>query len=262
MRIGEIFWGILLVILGGLFLLRTAGFLSGDVFGWFWPMAVMAAGAWILLGGFRAKTSGESEHPLVIPLQGAKEAQLTINHGMGRMALLSGAQPDEFLAGIAAVGMTHSSRLVGDRLEVQIDAGPSVLPYLGPEGGAWQFRLNRDIPMTISLNAGAAELDFDLSDLHVRRFSYDGGAASLRLKPPAVMDNCLLELDAGAASLVVVVPDGVSARFRLETVGSLNVDESRFPRREDGIYQSTDYETAARRVEIVLDGGATSVNIS
>ncbi|MGE5072447.1 MAG: LiaF transmembrane domain-containing protein [Anaerolineae bacterium] len=51
MRRGELFWGPLLVILGVLFFLKATGTITGDVFGWFWPILIIAAGAWILMGG-------------------------------------------------------------------------------------------------------------------------------------------------------------------------------------------------------------------
>jgi hypothetical protein len=43
-------------------------------------------------------------------------------------------------------------------------------------------------------------------------------------------------------------------------LGSIQVDESRFPRMGDG-YQSTDYATAENRVDLDIQGGVGSVHV-
>jgi hypothetical protein len=261
MRRGEIFWGILLVVLGGLFFLKTAGYLPGDVFSWFWPLLIVAAGGWMLLGGLGVRADFPPVKSFAVPLQGAKEASLTINHGVGRMELRAGASADEFLTGTAAAAMNHSARLNGDRLEVNIDAGPSFMPFIGPEGGMWRYRLNPDVPTTLSVHAGASQLDFDLTDLRVTRFSYDGGASSLDLALPAQLPNVLVGIQTGAASLHIRVPQAVAARVLIKSVGSLTVDQVRFVPRGAGLYQSADYDSAQHRADITIDGGATSIRV-
>jgi hypothetical protein len=58
------------------------------------------------------------------------------------------------------------------------------------------------------------------------------------------------------------VPPGVAARIRGSMgVGTLSVDQSRFPRR-DGGYESADFETAVNRVELDVEGGVGSVEVS
>ena len=262
MRRGEVFWGVLLVLLGGLFFLKAAGYLAGDVFGWFWPICVILAGVWILLGGSRSRAAGRSMQTFTVPLQGAREASLQINHGVGRMELRAGASTDQFLKGTSALAMNLNSKLAGQRLEVAIDAGPSVFPFIGPEDGVWTYMLNQGIPTTLSIHAGASHLEVDLSELQVTHFSFDGGASSLSLTLPARVQNALVELKAGATSMQLKVPEGLAVRFRTKSVGSLRVDEGRFPQREPGLYQSADYESATHRADISVDGGATSIQLT
>ncbi len=261
MRRGEIFWGSLLVVLGLLFFLKGAGYLAGDVLSWFWPLFIIAIGAWILLGGFMMRANFERAEKFSIPLQGAQEASLSIDHGMGHIDLRAGAGGGDFLTGVAGAAMNRSSRLNGDKLEVRIEAGPSFVPFIGPEGGVWQYRLNPDVPTALTIQAGASRLDLDLTDLRVKYFSFDGGASNLNVTLPAHVENTLVDIEAGAASIDLCVPQGVAVRFRTKSVGSLDIDESRFPRREDRIYQSADYDSAPRRADVTIDGGATSIKI-
>ena len=262
MRSNEIFWGSLLVLLGVLFYLRATGYLIGDVFGWFWPLFFIALGIRVLTGGFFFRARYENAEKFSVPIQGAKAAALSIEHGAGRIDLRSGANPGDFLTGMVGVGMNRSTQLNGDKLEVKIDAGPSFIPFIGPEGGVWQFRLSPELPTSIKIEAGASRLDIDLSDLLVTYFSFEGGASGLNLTLPAHVENSLVDIEAGAASLDLRVPEGVALRFRTKSVGSLHIDETRFPQREGDIYQSADYDTAKYHVEVKVEGGATSLRVS
>jgi hypothetical protein len=261
MRRTEFFWGGLLVLLGVLFFLRTAGVLTGDVFSWFWPFVIIAVGLWILLGRFTAHVDFNKAEQFSIPLQGAKEAHLSIDHGAGHIELSAGANAGDFLTGLSGVAMDHSSHLDGDKLEVRIDAGPSFVPFIGPDGGVWQFRLDPDLPTSLDIDAGASRLDLDLRDLQVKYLSFDGGASRITLTLPARVENMVADMEAGAASIELNVPPGVGLRLRLKSVGTARVDETRFVPREGSIYQSVDYDTAKYRAEVTIEGGATSVKV-
>ena len=70
------------------------------------------------------------------------------------------------------------------------------------------------------------------------------------------------ELEAGAASIELNVPQGVGLRLRLKSVGSLKIDETRFVLRDGRIYQSADYDSAKYRAEVNIEGGATSITVN
>jgi hypothetical protein len=251
----------MLVVLGGLFFLKTAGLLTGDVFGWFWPLVVIAAGIWILVG----RRPYARHEPLAanfsIPLDGATEASLRIDHGAGQVNIGAGAGSGNFLSGASGAGMNKSVVRSGSRLDVKIEAGPSFIPFLGPEGGVWQYQLDASVPTNIEIHAGASRLDLDFTELQVTRFSFQGGASNLNLTLPARVASALVEIDAGAASIELRVPEGVAMRLRAKSVGSQNVNESRFPRRDTGLYESADYDTASHRADVTIDGGATSLRV-
>lgn len=261
MNRGEIFWGALLVVLGGLFFLKTAGLLVGDVFGWFWPLCVVAAGAWVLLGGFQAHRDSAPAHGIAIALQGARGARLVINHGVGRLEIGPGSEGGDFLTGNAGVAMSHSVRRVDDRLDVTIDAGPSFLPFVGPEGGSWSFHINPSVPTELTLRAGATQLDLDLATLQVTRLDYEGGASSLNLAFPESVERFAAHLTTGASSLNLKIPEGVAARIKITSPGSPLLDPTRFKSLGSGLYESTSFETASRRAEVTIDGGAISIHV-
>ncbi len=261
MRRSEVFWGTLLVVLGALFFLKAAGYLPGDVFGWFWPLLIIAVGVWILLGGGLRHTRFETAEKFSVALEGAQTASLAIQHGAGRVDLRAGANPGDFLTGVSGVGMKLKSHHNDGKLEVDIEAGPSFVPFVGPDSGVWEYRLNPDVPMSLKIESGASRLDLDLTDLKVTYFSFEGGASSVNVTLPARVENCLVEIEAGAAQINVSVPSGAALRFRSKGVGSLNIDAQRFPLRENGLYQSADYDSAKYHAEVTVDGGATSITV-
>lgn len=268
MKRGTLFWGVALIALGGLFLLQALGVIT-NVLGLFWPLFLMMIGAWILLGAFgRGQGGGKftisaGEERFDVDLQGAAKIDLDFDTGGGTARFAGGAPADKAVVGLQGTSLNYRGRLDGDVLMVNLDAGPSVLPFIGPDGGEWRFQLNQDVPVHMKVDAGAATLDFDFSQVRLVSLSVDCGASTLNILLPAAAGQTYVEVESGAASINISVPQGVAARIRLEQgASSVFVDESRFPRQAGGYYQSADYDTAVNKAEIKLEGGANSVNIS
>ena len=62
--------------------------------------------------------------------------------------------------------------------------------------------------------------------------------------------------------MVVCIPSGVAARIRATTgIGKVTIDP-RFSKTADNIYESSDFDSAANRVDITLNSGAGSVSVN
>jgi hypothetical protein len=259
MKRDGIFWGGILVVLGVLFLLQTQGLLK-DVFTWFWPFFLILLGSWIILGIYW-RPSLEGGETFSIALNGAKEASIKFEHGAGQIDIRGGAPANELLNGSAGRGMEYSSQKSGDRLEAKVSAGPSFIPFIGPDGGVWHFRLNRDIPLYLRVEAGASQIEIDLSDLNVPHARLATGASTTHLTVPA-RGVSLLDIEAGAATIDIRIPEGVAARVRVKQgVTSLNIDNSRFPRLDNDMYQSPNFDQSPNRVEINVEAGLGTISV-
>jgi hypothetical protein len=73
--------------------------------------------------------------------------------------------------------------------------------------------------------------------------------------------SCLFDLDGGATSVNIVIPEATAARVRVDGVTSMDVDTNRFPRLEPDLYQSPDFETAADRAEININSGLGKITV-
>jgi hypothetical protein len=259
-RNSNLFWGGVLILLGGLFAFQAAGWIT-DVFGWFWPLFLMLLGVMVLVDRF-ARPGPGSQEQFSVDLQGAARMMMQLSHGAGSVRMNGGAPSGVAVTGIKGLAMEMKNHLSGETLTVDLDAGPTFLPFLGPEGGAWVFELTRDVPVSVKVEAGAASLDFDFTDVRLEFLGVDTGASSLKLRMPAQAGRTLADIESGAATIDVTIPAGVAARIRMEQGASAQaIDQARFPALGGGIYQSPDFESAPNRLEINLEGGANSVTI-
>lgn len=259
MRRDSVFWGSVLILFGVLLFLQTQG-LIGNIFPFFWPLALILVGGWIILGVYWQPTGG-AEETFSIPLGAAQSVNYRFAHGAGQLDITGGAPLGQALVGSSAMGMNRSSRLDGDRLDVRVDAGPSFVPFVGPGQGIWRFQLAQNVPVVLSVESGASLLNIDLSEVPARRFALKTGASSTNVKMPT-HGSSLLDVESGAASLSISIPESTAARIRVkDSVVAVDVDTNRFPRLDSGIYQSANFDTAADRAEINIESGLGSVSV-
>jgi len=258
MRRDSLFWGGALIVLGVLLYLQTQGIIN-NVFQYFWPIAMMLVGMWLILGVYRkpAPMSGET---FSIPVESAQKVNYSFSHGVGQINISGGAPMGQALLGTAASGMNQRSHLNGDQLDVRVEAGPSFLPFIGPSEGVWRFQVVRDLPVLLSVDAGASSINIDLRDVLAKHLAVKTGASSVNVTMPA-HGACLFDLNGGATSVNILIPEATAARIRVDGVTSMDVDTNRFPRLGQDLYQSPDFEAAGDRAEINITSGLGKVSV-
>jgi hypothetical protein len=248
-----------LILVGVLFYLQTQGYIT-DVFKYFWPLALIIVGAWIILGVYW-KPERSSDETFSIPLNTAQGVKYNFSHGAGQLEISGGAPAGQALVGSSALGMNRRSNLNGDRLEVRVEAGPSFVPFVGPNEGVWRFQLTQDVPVLVTVESGASSLNIDLTDVLATGLALKMGASSANVTMPA-RGASLLDVEAGAASVNIRIPEVTAGRIRVkEGVTAVNVDTNRFPRLDSGIYQSSNFDVSQNRTEINIESGLGSVSV-
>ncbi len=251
MRNGNLFWGAVLILLGILML-----------FGWmeyFWPVALILVGAWIVLGVY-LRGSGKTES-VSVDLQGARQVSLKVNHGAGRLKIGAGASMGKALEGECAEGVRVDSRLAGDRLEVRVGGDVMFVPFLGSTRGLdWNLRLSNEVPFSLELETGANQSDVNLRDLRVTSVKLETGASSTDITLPA-SGQVTAEVHLGAAEAKLRIPQGVAGRIRSQSgLAEINVDSARFPF-SNGVYESSDFGTSPNRVDLTIEAGVGKVTV-
>jgi hypothetical protein len=265
MRRNQLFWGVILLLVGALMFANEMGVKlpnGTSLMELFWPVVLILGGIWVLVGVFfRGNVEVENAS---IDLQGAASVDLKVNHGAGELKLHSGASANEFAHGTFTGGLEHKATRNGDRLEVRMRPAKDFLdfPFFGPRNQLdWDVALNAGVPIALKLNLGANKSDLDLHDMNITDLDLDTGASDSKLTLPS-RGRFRADLDLGAASLEVIVPEGLSARIRASLgAADLKIDQSRFPR-NGSYYQSPDYETAANAVDMTIDAGAASIKVT
>jgi hypothetical protein len=260
-RRGNLFWGSILIILAGLLLLKQMGVIAGDIFGYFWPLLIIAFGIWLIIGFF-SRNQPVGGEKVSIPLEGAASAFIKLDHGAGRLALRSGAGSGEILNGTFGNGLNYKSRMEGSRLEVKLRTSQQPWAWWPGESLDWDINLNGDIPLSLKIDSGASASILDLSDLKITDLDIDTGASSTELTLPANAGNTHVDIETGASSLKVTIPVGVAANIRIKSgIASVNVN-SRFPRLDGGMYQSSDFSTASNRIDMTINAGVGSIEVN
>lgn len=257
-----VFWPLLLIALGIVFLLSNFGAISGiswlavaslwpllliliglDVaFARRWPLPALAAEVLVIAAGLALLAYSPNLSPgiyvftdgdgpgvadVTVPRGNTTELALSLNAGATRSYHVTG--------GATALVEAHSAnpnlrvRVSGtSRPIVRLDQVSS--GFLRPvDSDDIQIRVPSDLPTSITINVGAGDFDIDLSDVRLTDARVNLGASSMRfVLPKPTTGNVDIRLNGGASTITVVVPDGVEAR--IATTGgflSLRSDNTR-----------------------------------
>jgi hypothetical protein len=248
-----VFWPLLLIALGLIFLLQNFGFISGvswravaslwplllvliglDIaFARRWPVptlvaevAVIAAGLALVAyspslspGIFVFGDGAPGETDVSVPRGSATELALTLNGGAARSYRVSGGA--NALVEAQSASPDLRVRASGTtRAVVRVDqASPSGFPPVPIGAGDIQIRVASDVPTSLTINVGAGEFDVDLSNVHVTDARVNVGASAMRFVLPKPSGNVDIRMNGGASNISIVVPEGVEAR--IATTGGL-----------------------------------------
>src|SRR5439155_15770622 len=111
------------------------------------------------------------------------------------------------------------------------------------------------IPLTLRADVGAGRSSFDLTNLSVKSVTLNNGAGQATVRFPAAPGLMTANIHSGAGQLTLEIPPGVGASIHGNNgLVNLQVPTDRFQKVADG-YQSSDYATAANRVDLTLNVG-------
>ncbi len=207
-------------------------------------------------------------------LGGATQAAVTVRFGAGQLNI-SPLVPltDNQLATTTYTGppdlephASYSPDGGTGQLEYQVSGhGPGFMPFVGARPEArMDLKLSPKVPITsLNVQTGATDAHLDLSNLLVSNLDVNVGAASTWIRLPEAARTTNAHIAGGASVITLEIPPGVGAQIRHRGgLSSVNIDQSRFPLVGDGLYRSADYLTATNNVDISIETGVTSIQVS
>lgn len=266
MNRNRIFWGAVLILAGVLLLLDRTNLFRFNVWSLFWPMMIIVIGGWIIFKNFSPDTTF-SEETANYPLSNLESATVDLKHGGGRLYLDAGSAVENLFDGVFFGGLEYEEFQTGTN--VNLDLKPAVDVFSpsmwgkNTEGLKWQIRFNERVSYRFKLKTGAGDHHFNFRNLKVSEISLDTGASSTMMVLPALSDFTKVDINAGAASVEISVPDGVAAEINMRSGLSGNaVNTQRFIPAGSGLYRSENYESAEHRVQINISGGVGSFTVN
>ena len=264
MKIRSVFWGGLFMLAGVLLLASNLNILRVNVWELIWPTFIIAMGVWTLWAAKQGTEAMEIEE-VTIPLDGIAQAKMSIGFGAGQVKVDNSATAGNLLSGSFIGGLNKTLRRQDDAAELELKPADAdfiqvIMPWAW---GAreWKLGLNDQVEWHLEIETGASDLRMDLSNLRVVDLNIDTGASNTEITLPANAGHTHVDVDGGAASIVLSIPEGVAARIQIDSgLAAISVDKNRFPRVGE-YYKSSDYETAVNKMDINADFGAGSLSI-
>jgi hypothetical protein len=239
-------------------------------------VVVLIAGAVAINMQMPATTGAALSTTQDTQLEGATRAAVTVRFGAGRFNLgpILQPQPDQ-LASMTYQGpkqLAPQPRYsVSDgvgQLEYQSAArgAPGFVPFVDNRSDAAQMdlALAPNVPITsLNVQTGATDAHLDLTSLKVSALDMSVGAATAWLRFPEAAGATTAHISGGASTLTLEIPQGVAAQIELRGgLSTVNVDQSRFPQVSDNLYRSPDYDTATNKLDLSIETGVTTIQIS
>ncbi len=284
---------VILISLGVIFLFNNLGWLDWSVWATLlrlWPVLLIGAGLDILIGRrsvwgsllvallllavgagaicfyqTRASAPSATAESVEQDLQGASQARVVIDPGVGQLHLNAMDDADTLLSGRIDLErgerLTTDADLSGDTLDYSLSTDRDEWNFWGPWGmdRNWQISLTSEVPIGLTVDTGVGSAEIDLRQLTITDFVLNTGVGSTVVTLPATGDFSAA-IDGGVGLLVVRIPEGVAAR--IEANGGLAPVSASpgFERRGD-TYFTPGYEEAQDRLDVQVDLGIGSLRL-
>ncbi len=265
MNRNRIFWGVLLIMAGGLLLLDRTNLFRFNVWNLFWPMVIILIGGWMITKNFLPGQKLENE-VRTYPVGQIETANITLKHGAGRLVLSPGSDSQHLFEGDFFGGIIVEDYKAGINADMILRPAFDSLNrfdgFPGNEGLKWDIRFNNRVHYKFILKTGAGDHTFNFRDLNVSEIDLDTGASATKITLPAHTPFTNLRVNAGAASVEVIVPNGVAAEIKINSgLSGKNVDLNRFSQIAPDHFRSRDFDQAEYRANIQISGGVGSFSV-
>lgn len=255
-------FGIFLIVLGGLALLGTLGFLEAQAWSFIIAAALILGGA-LLLWSARPKPRMWQTVAASAPLENATRATIQLKHGTGQLTLRGGASADLLFVGAFVGGITQKISRDGDAAAVELKTPVEQWAQRSlPKQPQWDIQVNSQCPLTLRYEGGAGQARLNCADIQLTTLDIQAGASAMDIILPEPRGALRVAIHSGAATVKLrVPPDARVAIHGAPGLGLLDADTTRFHEHGAGILQSDGYAETPDHIEIIIESGIGAVEI-
>lgn len=199
-----------------------------------------------------------------VELGSAKVVDAEIRMAVGSLAVSGGAaklMEGDFMYRPASWKPEISYSVEGTAGTLRVDQPDVKDVFPGSVRNEWNIRLNRDVPMDLSVKLGVGENKLVLGDMSLRSLTVVGGVGRTVVDLTGKPRNDLrVDIESGVGDLTLRVPADAGVRVfgQEEGVGGLQVP-SGFTKRPDGGMYNGIWDTATVRIDVHVLRGVGSI---
>jgi Domain of unknown function (DUF5668)/N-terminal domain of toast_rack, DUF2154 len=285
----------ILIGIGILFLLVNVFDIN---WGRLWPLVLVILGLYLLFGrnniGSPAKTGYFSA-----PLGGTKSARVNLHLSVGDATVTPLTGSDKLIdAEVHYVGEIDFSVFGEEEKIVTLrQTSDSGLQWINPatwfanfDGLPWRVGLSPDVPLDLNISGGAGRSELNLHGLNITGVRLQGGVGQMKVSLPTSMNSydvqiqggvgetrldvpadttSSIKIQGGVGQVVVNTPSEIAMRVRSR--GSVSVPsrfirtaggDSDFELGKTGTWETSDFASAAHKIEIDYEGGVGALRVS
>ncbi len=130
----------------------------------------------------------------------------------------------------------------------------------GNENNIADISLNTKPEWEINVQAGATDLNFDLSKYKLRELKLSGGAGQFVVKVGQPLESTNINVSTGASDVTIEVPENAACQIQSDTGLSSNTFDG-FTKNGDGHYETANFDAAKNKIYIHISGGISDFKV-
>ena len=124
-----------------------------------------------------------------------------------------------------------------------------------------EINLNPYPVWDLNIDVGAASLNLDLTKFNVNKIKIEMGAASLHAKLGDFAKNTDFEIDAGASSINIAIPENSGCEIDADVTLS-SKDFKGFTKITSSVYRTRNFDEASKKIYLKIKSGVSSLKVS
>lgn len=288
--VNKLFWGLLLILVGGLMLASNFGYVDvkwGNIWR-LWPLIIVSAGlsimsfknifwrilmvilvvvslgaiTWVVIGDPSSLSPVHSQEASVSKIADAKQAEINIKAGASSLKINTADQDEIAKVKLDSnvTTLSKESNLSNETQQIDFSMNNNSSWWAGDIRNVWDVKLTQSFPITLNVDAGASETQIDTSNAMLRDMNIKAGASSLNIKLGSIEKNSNINIDSGASSVVIKVPSSVGTKLKLE--GGLTTKYlSDLTKTSENTFESPNYSKSDKQINITAKIGVSSFTI-
>jgi hypothetical protein len=157
---------------------------------------------------------------------------------------------------------TLSKNASGNKVDLDFEMTQRhVQIFSGKNRNRVELKMNADPLWDLDFDLGAASVNFDLSAYKTEKISINMGAASLKLKLGDRAEETKLDLNAGASSIDIEVPEDAACEI-ISDVSLSSKHFDGFKSSDDKTYRTDNFDSAKKKIYITIDSGVSSIRVN